>query len=96
MKIILFAILLPTLLQTIHCEEGLKLRENTSQCWKLKKFDSKTPKTALASLPGKIHIFWEGHKILRNLHQLFVLCTASQIIGGDFAKFPQNIPTSNI
>ena len=24
-------------------------------------------------------------KILRNLHQLFVLCTASQIIGGDLA-----------
>ena len=35
---------------------------------------------------SKVHIFWEGHKILRNLHQLFVLCTASQIIGGDFAK----------
>ena len=35
----------------------------------------------------KVHIFWEGHKILRNLHQLFVLCTASQIIGGYFAKF---------
>ena len=33
----------------------------------------------------KVHIFW-SHKILRNLHQLFVLCTASQIIGGDFAK----------
>jgi len=24
---------------------------------------------------------------LQNLHQLFVLCTASQIIGGDFANF---------
>ena len=35
----------------------------------------------------KVHIFWEGHKILRYLHQLFVLCTASQIFGGDFAKF---------
>ena len=35
----------------------------------------------------KVHIFWEGHKILPNLHQLFVLCTASQIIGEDFAKF---------
>ena len=55
MKII-FAILLPTLSQTIHCDEGLKLRENTSECWNrnlLKKFDSKTPRTALASLPGK-------------------------------------------
>ena len=29
----------------------------------------------------------KGHKILRNLHQLFDLCTASQIIGGGFAKF---------
>ena len=28
--------------------------------------------------------YMEGHKILRNLHQLFVLCTASQIIGGDW------------
>ena len=36
---------------------------------------------------AKVHILWEGHKILRNLHQLFVLCTASQIIGGDCAKF---------
>ena len=35
----------------------------------------------------EVHISWEGHKILRNFHQLFVLCTASQIIGGDFAKF---------
>ena len=35
----------------------------------------------------KGHIFWEGHKILQDLHQLFVLCTASQIVGGDFAKF---------
>ena len=35
----------------------------------------------------KVHIFWEAHKIVRNLHQLFVLYTASQIIGGDFAKF---------
>ena len=33
------------------------------------------------------YVFWEGYKILRNLHKLFVLFTASQIIGGDFAKF---------
>ena len=31
----------------------------------------------------KNNMIWEGHKILRNLHQLFVLCAASQIIGGD-------------
>ena len=32
-------------------------------------------------------IYSEKAKNLRNLHQLFLLCTASQIIGGDFAKF---------
>ena len=35
----------------------------------------------------KVHIFWEGHKILRNLHCSFVLCSNGQIYGGDFAKF---------
>ena len=39
------------------------------------------------SIWGKVHVFWEGRKTLQNLHQLFVLCTASQIIGGDFVKF---------
>ena len=55
MKII-FAILLPTLSQAIHCDDGLKLREYTSQCYNrslLKKPDPKSPRTALASLPGK-------------------------------------------
>ena len=35
----------------------------------------------------KVHIFWEGHKFLQNLHRRFVLCSASQIYGGDFTKF---------
>ena len=26
----------------------------------------------------KVHIFWEGHKILWNIHLTFVLCSASQ------------------
>ena len=26
----------------------------------------------------EVYIFWEGHKILRNLHLTFVLCSASQ------------------
>ena len=26
----------------------------------------------------KVHIFWEGRKVLRNLHFTFVLCSASQ------------------
>ena len=35
----------------------------------------------------KVHIFWEGHKILRNLRRRFFLCSASQIYSGDFSKF---------
>ena len=35
----------------------------------------------------KVHIFWEGHKFLRNLHRRFVLCNNGQIYDGDFAKF---------
>ena len=35
----------------------------------------------------KVRIFREGHKILQNLHRRFVLCSNSQILGGDFAKF---------
>ena len=53
---IMFAILLPTLSQAIHCDDGLKIREYTSQCYDrslLKKPDPKSPRTALASLPGK-------------------------------------------
>ena len=38
-------------------------------------------------LLNKVHIFWEGHKILRNLPCRFVLCSNSQIYGRDFAKF---------
>ena len=38
------------------------------------------------SVSFKVHIFWEGHKILRNLHLTFVLCSASQIYSGYFAK----------
>ena len=32
----------------------------------------------LPHLVHKVLIFWEGHKILRNLHLTFVLCSASQ------------------
>ena len=34
-----------------------------------------------------VHIFWEGHKVLRNLHRRFVLYSNGQIYGGDFTKF---------
>ena len=35
----------------------------------------------------KVHIFWEGHKILRNLHRRFDQYYIGQIYSGDFAKF---------
>ena len=35
----------------------------------------------------KVPIFWEGHKILWNLCQLFDWQYIGQKIGGDFAKF---------
>ena len=31
-----------------------------------------------AQFTGKVHIFWEGHKILRNLHLTFVYSTYKQ------------------
>ena len=35
----------------------------------------------------EVHVFWEGHKILQNLQQLFDWQYLGQMIGGDFAKF---------
>ena len=35
----------------------------------------------------KVHIFWEGHRILRNLHRRFDWHYIRQIYGGNFAKF---------
>ena len=35
----------------------------------------------------KVHIFWEGHKILQNLHCSFHRYYIGQIYGGDFSKF---------
>ena len=35
----------------------------------------------------KVHIFWEGHKILKNLHLTFDCMYCSQKLGEDFAKF---------
>ena len=34
----------------------------------------------------KVHIIWEGHKFLRNLHRKFERYYIGQIYGGDFAK----------
>ena len=40
----------------------------------------------IRDLKDKVHTFWEGHKILRNLHCRFVLCSNGQIYSGDFKK----------
>ena len=34
----------------------------------------------------KVYVFWEGHKILQNLHSRFDRYYIPQIYGGDFAK----------
>ena len=39
------------------------------------------------SIKNKVHIFWEGHKILQNLPLTFDYSTYSQKLGEDFAKF---------
>ena len=36
---------------------------------------------------GKVYIYWEGHKILRNLHLTFDCIYCGQKLGEDFAKF---------
>ena len=38
-------------------------------------------------LTFKVHIFWEDHKILQNLHLTFVLCSVSQKQGGVSQNF---------
>ena len=48
---------------------------------------TKVKKIAQNDKFSKVHIFWEGYKILQNLHRRFVLCSNGQIYGGDFAKF---------
>ena len=35
----------------------------------------------------KVHIFWEGHKVLRHLHQLFVLCTRNFVAFSEYINF---------
>ena len=39
------------------------------------------------NLDCKVHIFWEGHKILRDLQLTFDCMYCSQKLGEDFAKF---------
>ena len=41
---------------------------------------------AVSSTKYKVNIFWEGHKILQNLHRRFDHYYIGQIYGGDFAK----------
>ena len=50
---------------------------------------SKTSETRciVSRIPCKVYIFWEGHKILWNLHHRFDRYYIGQIYGGDFAKF---------
>ena len=60
------------------------------------KVHTHTPAFFTSRLRLKVHIFWEGHKILRNLPLTFDRMYCSQKLGEDFAKFlwpSQNIWT---
>ena len=63
-----------------------------NQCSKMLTFQTfrknlNRPKKQFHNLSAiKVHIFWEGHKILRNLHRRFDCYYMGQIYGGDFAK----------
>ena len=48
---------------------------------------TKHDKIFTIDLTFKVHIFWEGHKILQNLHLTFDCMYCSQKLGEDFAKF---------
>ena len=50
-------------------------------------FQSPTNVSPFDHLNGKVHIFWEGHKILRNLRLTFDCMYCRQKQGEDFAKF---------
>ena len=75
--------------------EGQKMK---SCVWKKKSsfFQNNLPLFSIAFLSqitifkvccGKVHIFWEGHKFLRNFHRRFVLCSNSQICGEILQNF---------
>ena len=49
--------------------------------------DSLIDRRAVGTSGGKVHIFWESHKVLRNLHFTFVLCSDSQ----NFAAYSEYI-----
>ena len=54
----------PSESEGLYISSWIETKENSTWAW-VKSY-------------GKVHIFWEGHKILRNLHLTFVLCSASQ------------------
>ena len=60
---------------------GLKLRKPLSYKTRI---DWQSNEVQSATKPSKVHIFWELHKFLRNIHRRFVLCSNGQIYVGDF------------
>ena len=63
---------------------GTKIFVFKSTKKQIKNFEGFLPKPLQISIKkyvnffGQVQIFWEGHKILWNLHLTFVLCSASQ------------------
>ena len=75
--------------KSTHLKKGWRTRSNARKGGQYMYLVMVTSSTRLVEKSScklksdfKVHIFWEGHKILR-----FVLCSASQINSGYFAKF---------
>ena len=62
-------------------------KKDASSAWIFFEWHRKFELCATNFWKGKVHIFWEGHKILQNLHLTFVLCSACRRFGEEFAKF---------
>ena len=79
------------------CRVGLGVWEKavfrTSNCLALmvvrgpRRFPPAPSSTPSKENSCKVHTFWEGHKVLQNLHRRFVLSSNGQMYGGDFIKY---------
>mgnify|MGYP007025462761 CR=1 FL=1 len=71
-----------SVIDTVHLDDPQMLSFSSHKVQWQKKF----LQIWLAFIYVKVHIFWEGHKILQNLHCKFDRYYIRQIYGGDFAK----------
>ena len=68
-----------------YCDQNIWGTLWQYRLWSFLRKDTKLERFLVKINCSKVQIFWEAHKILRNLHQLFDWQYIGQIIGGDFA-----------